>query len=111
MLKIGMSRQGKTITKVVFSTVSTRLRIYQARTALRGQTTGIYMNEDLTKAHERLCYMTHLLFNDKAIAKNWTFLGKIYIKKTLESDVIEITKKEDLIEYDVNNVLQEHNLL
>ena len=75
--------------------------IYQARTALTGQTTGIYMNEDLTKARERLCYMTRLLFKDKAIAKNWT----------MESEAIEVTKKEDLIKYDVNNVPQEHNLL
>ena len=38
------------------------------------------------------------------MAKNWTFPGKVYIKKTTEGEAIEVTKKEDLIPYDVKKM-------
>ena len=69
------------------------------------------MNEDLTKDRERLCYLTRLLYKGKSVAKNWSFLGKIYIKKTLEGEVVEITKKSDLVQYDDKNILRDMNLL
>ena len=81
------------MTKVVFFSVGTRLRVYQARVAFRGQSDGIFVNENLTKGRERLCYMTRLLFKDHSIAKNWTFLGTVYIKRTIDGEVIEISKK------------------
>ena len=55
--------------------------------------------------------MTRLLFKEKSIAKNWTFLGRIYIKKATEGDVIEIEKKEDLVDYDIKGTLREMKLL
>ena len=58
------------------------------------------MNEGLTKDREKLCYMTRLLYKGSCIAKNWTFLGKVYIKKIVEGEVVEITKKEELAPYE-----------
>ena len=40
VLKLGVNRQGRTVTKVVFYSVGTRLRLYQARTGLRAETMG-----------------------------------------------------------------------
>ena len=54
VIRLGMTRQGRTITKIIFYSVGTRLRLYQARTNLRGQNHGIFMNEDLTKEREKL---------------------------------------------------------
>ena len=110
VLKLGMSRQGKTITKAVFFSVGTRLRVYQVQVAMRGQPNGIYLNEDLTKGRECLCYMTRL-FKDKSVAKNWTFLGKIYVKRTTEGEVMEIKRKEDLVPLDTKGTLRALNLL
>ena len=111
VIKLGVNKLGYTITKVIFYSVSSRRRVYQARASLRGSMQGIFVNEDLTKERERLSYMARLLFKNKAVAKNWTFLGEVYVKKTLEGEITKITKKEDLIPFDVNNILREMNLL
>ena len=111
ILRLCVNRKGMTVTKAVFFSVSTKLRIYQARTALRGQSQGIFNNENLTEIRERLNYTACLLFKDKTIAKNWSFLGKIYIKHTLEGEVIELTKKKDLKKYDTNGILNKGGLL
>ena len=97
-IRLGVKRQGRTVIKVVFYSVGTRLSLYQAHTGLRGRNHGIFMNEDLTKDRERLCYMTRLLYNGKSVAKNWNFRGRIYIKKILEGEVVEIMKKSDLVQ-------------
>ena len=56
-------------------------------------------------------YMTRILFKENCIAKNWTFLGKVYMKKTIEGEVKEITNKEDLRQYDEKDVLKKMKLL
>ena len=68
------------------------------------------MNEDLTKERELLNYMARLLFKNGSIAKNWTFLGRVYLKKTLEGEVKEITCKEELKQYDDKEVLMKMKL-
>ena len=55
--------------------------------------------------------MTRVLYNEKAIAKNWTFLGKVFLKKTAEAEVVEINKKEDLVAYNINGTLRKMDLL
>ena len=111
IIKLGVNRQGLTVTKVVFYSVGSRLRLYQARTSLRGNRAGVYVNEDLTKHSERLNYMFRILFKSKDIWKNWTFLGRVYIKKTAESEVVEITNKENLLPYDTKGTLTEMGLM
>ena len=111
VMRLGVTKKGLTITKVIFFSVGSRIRVYQARVAMRGNSKGIFINEDLTKGRERLCYMTRVLYNEKAIAKNWTFLGKVFLKKTAEAEVVEINKKEDLVAYDINGTLRKMDLL
>ena len=111
IIKMGLNRQGYTVTKVVFYSVGSRLRLYQARTQLRGNRASVFVNEDLTKLREKLNYMARILFKGKQIAKNWTFLGRVYIKKTTESNVVEITKKEDLAPYDTEGTLAAMGLM
>ena len=48
IIKLGMNRQGLTVTKVVFYSVGSCLRLYQAWTAPRGNRAGVFVNEDLT---------------------------------------------------------------
>ena len=76
---------------------------------MRGQAPGIFLNEDLTKFREKLNFMCRILFREKCISKNWTFLGKVYLKHTNEGEV-EITKREDLKKYDTNKKLEEMGL-
>ena len=111
IIKLGLNRQGYTVTKVVFYSIGSRLRLYQARTSLRGNRAGVFVNEDLTKLREKLNYMARILFKGKQIAKNWTFLGRVYIKKTTEGNVVEITKKEDLAPYDTEGTLAAMGLM
>ena len=111
IIKLGLNKQGYTVTKVVFYSVGSRLKLYQARTSLRGNGAGVFVNEDLTKTREKLNYMARVLFKGKQIAKNWTFLGRVYIKKTTESNVVEILKKEDLIPYDTEGILGSMGLM
>ena len=110
VVKMGTNKQHLTVSKVIFYSVGSKLKIYQARTALRGQNAGVFMNEDLTKERELLNYMTRILFKNSCIAKNWTFLGRIYLKKTLEGEVREITCKDDLKQYDEKEVLMKMKL-
>ena len=110
VIRMGINRQGKTVTKVIFLSVGTRIKIYQARTAMRGQALGIFLNEDLTKYREKLNFMCRILFREKSIFKNWTFLGKVYLKHANEGEVIEITKRDDLKKYDTNKKLDELGL-
>ena len=110
VIKMGVNKQRLTVSKVIFYSVSSKLKVYQARTALRGQNAGVYMSEDLTKERELLNFMARTLFKNNSIAKNWTFLGRVYIKKTIEAEVKEITTKEDLKQYDEKEVLKKMNL-
>ena len=48
IIKLGLNRQGYTVTKVIFYSIGSRLRLYQARTQLRGNQAGVFVNEDLT---------------------------------------------------------------
>ena len=54
IIKLGLNRQGFTVTKVVIYSVRSRLRLYQARTSLRRNQAGVFVNEDLTKIREKL---------------------------------------------------------
>ena len=44
IIKLGLNRQGYTVTKVVFYSIGSRLRLYQARTQLRGNQAGVFVN-------------------------------------------------------------------
>ena len=46
VLKMGTNRQRLTVSKVIFYSASSKLKVYQARTALHGQNAGVFMNED-----------------------------------------------------------------
>ena len=38
--------------------------------------------------------MARILYKGKDMAKNWIFLRRVYIQKTIEGDFVEITKKK-----------------
>ena len=64
VVKMGINKQRLIVSKVIFYSVGSRLKVYQARTALRGQNAGVFMNEDLTKDRELLNYMARILFKN-----------------------------------------------
>ena len=92
---IGQTKLGQTLTKVTFFSVDSRVRVYKARASMRGTANQIWLNEDLTKNREWLDYLARLLFKGKYITNNWTFLGDIYIKKTVTSLSQKIIREED----------------
>lgn len=96
VLAIGNNHQGITVTKVVFTNMEARIRLYKARINLRNSDGGIFINEDLTKRREKLNYLARLLFKEKLISNNWTFLGAIFVKKTPESEPEQVTSETDI---------------
>ena len=54
---LGKNKQGLTLTKVVFRSLETRLKVYKARVNLKDRKERIFFNEDLTKRRERISYI------------------------------------------------------
>ena len=97
VIAMGMNRDGYSITKVTFVSSEANVRMYRGRVNLRANRHGnIWLNEELTKSRAHTDYLARLMYKKGIIKKNWTFLGVIYVKATVDGDPIEIKTDSDL---------------
>ena len=86
---MGNNRAGNPTTLVRFGNLGARQRVYTRRTLLKA-VKGIWLNESLTPAREKMSFKARTLFKTQIVARNWTFLGNVFIKMTEDSDPIKV---------------------
>jgi hypothetical protein len=79
-LKKSNSSSGPAPIIVKFSTRKARDAVFAARRRLKGSSTPIFINEDLTKVTADLFRRARLLFKNKRIYGTWTQKGSVYVK-------------------------------
>ena len=74
-------RNGKSQIIVCFISYRTRNLVYTNKSQLKGDDNGIYITENLTQFRTNLVQKLSKLKYEKLIEANWTFDGRIYVKK------------------------------
>ena len=60
--------------------MAARINVYKKRAQLR-HFSHIWLNEDLVKSRRELDYQARRLYKDHKLAKQWTYMGEVFVKK------------------------------
>ena len=67
---------------VRFNSVKIRDAVYRARTALKGQSSRLFINEHLIKGTATLFHLARNMVKDKRLLSTWTSGGSVYVKRS-----------------------------
>lgn len=93
---IGKVRNGKSQVIVRFISYRTRHLVYSNKKALKNDSNGTFISENLTQFRTSLVKRIAKLKNDNQIEAYWTFDGRIFVKRTEDSTKLIINCHDDI---------------